>query len=174
MKSALFSNKVQLQTASLQLRCKGLMVQPQHYCRNSGMMGGRITFTILFFTQNVHIWKTNVGFGTQGRNFDILRLRNPDVWSRWQYPEICQRWHLPPGYLNPASGGVHERWGKCAGPGSSGCMFAQAAADSCGDDVAGATPAASLARAYTQKAHVNTLTHWAASTRRPTRSNTRL
>lgn len=70
-----------------------------------------------------------------------------------------------------ASEKKRERQRKCIGPGSSGCMFEQAVADSHSDDVARGTLAATHTHAHI---HVNTLTHQTASTRRPTQSNTRL
>lgn len=85
---------------------------------------------------------------------DILRPTNPDVRRHRRDPAVSL-----PDTCSRAAAVRTGRWGECAGSGSSGRMFAQAATDSRGGDVAGATPAASLARRQTQEAHVNTLAH---------------
>lgn len=100
-------------------------------------MGGRIPYTLLFSARNVRVWET--GFGTQRHNTDILGPTNPDVRRRHPavfLPNTCSRAAV-------ARGGD---WGERAGSGSSGRVFAQAAADSRGGDVAAAT---SPARART-------------------------
>lgn len=118
------------------------MVQPQRHCRSSGVTGGRIPFPILFsctFGKAGWIWNAATPFGC----FRTQKSRCAEApavsgetsalaFPSW-IPKPSERWR------------ARERWGKCTGPGSSGCMFAQAAADSRRGDVAGATPAASRA-----------------------------